>query len=130
MKYARYLSDYAVSCTVRHSFNNTHTAKAAAAEANGHTSDMEEDKGLIQQLTTRMDRWDTERGGYDRQNTNSHRKKPYTDTYKPRWQDESRQQTTSETANTYTRETRCYRCGQLGHIQIGCRAILEDTKKH
>ena len=40
---------------LRHSFNKTHTAKAAVAEASGHTSDMEV-KGLIQQLTTRMDR--------------------------------------------------------------------------
>jgi hypothetical protein len=29
---------------------------------------MEEVKGLIQQLTTRMDRWDTERGRNYRQN--------------------------------------------------------------
>jgi hypothetical protein len=41
---------------LRHSFNKTHTAKAAVAEASGHTSDMEEVKGLVQQLTTRMDR--------------------------------------------------------------------------
>jgi hypothetical protein len=114
---------------LRQSFNKTHTAKAAVSEASGHTSDMEEVKGLIQQVTTGMDRWDTERGRAYRQNTNSYRKKPNTDTYKPRWQDKPRQQTTSETASTYTRETRCYRCGQLGHIEIGCRAILDDTKK-
>ena len=47
---------------LRQSFSKTHTAKAAVAEASGHTSDMEEVKGLIQQLATRMDRWDTERG--------------------------------------------------------------------
>jgi len=78
---------------------------------------MEEVKGLIQQLTTRMDRWDTGRGRDYRQNTtsytqntnsytqntNSYRRKPNTDTYKPRWQDKPRQQTTSETASTYTR---------------------------
>lgn len=130
---------------LRQSFSKTHTAKAAVAvaEASGHTSDMEEVNGLIQQLSTRMDRWDTERDRDNRQNTNSYtqnrnsytqntnsyRKKPNTDTYKPRWQDKPRQQTTSETTNTYIRETRCYRCGQLGHIKIRCRAILHDTKK-
>jgi hypothetical protein len=84
---------------LRQSFSKTHTAKAAVAEASGHTSDMAEVKGLIQQLTTRMDRWDTERGRDNRQNTNSYtqntnsytqitnsyRRKANTDTYKPRW---------------------------------------------
>ena len=128
---------------LRQSFSKTHTAKAAVADASGHTSDMEEVNGLIQQLTTRMDRWDTERGRDYRQNTNSYtqntnsytqntnsyRRKPNTDTYKPRWQDKHRQRTTSETASTYTRETGYYRCGQLGHIKIGCRTILDETTK-
>jgi hypothetical protein len=47
---------------LRQSFNKTHTAKAAVVQASGHTSDMEEVKGLIQQVTPRMDRWGTERG--------------------------------------------------------------------
>lgn len=135
---------------IRQTVSKTHTAKAAVAEASGNSSDMEEVKGLIQQLSTRMDRWDKDKGrdyGQNRnpytqnrnpytqntnsytQNTNSYRKKENTDTYRPRWQEKPRQQTTSETANTYTRETRCYRCGQLGHIKIGCRAVLDDTKK-
>jgi hypothetical protein len=54
---------------LRQSFSKTPTAKAAVAEASGHTSDMEEVKGFIQQLTTRMDRWDTGRGRDYRQNT-------------------------------------------------------------
>ena len=104
-------------------------AKAAAsAEETTRDSDMEEVRGLIQQLATRMDRWEGTRGrgrGY-RQNTTT-----YTGyrSQNKRWQDRPKPQPASATPSPTTKEYRCYRCGQLGHIKKGCRTPIDQIKK-
>lgn len=64
-----------------------HIMKSAVTDQDESKSDMNELKGLIHQLSTRMDRWDN-RGGY-RQNNDDYRQQPQR---QQRWQNQQRQQ--------------------------------------
>ncbi|CAG2207963.1 unnamed protein product [Mytilus edulis] len=100
------------------------TAKAAAiSEPINNTSEFEEVKGLIQQLTTRFDRMETDyrgrgRGYINYRGQNNNR---YTDTRQRRWQDRSKPQASSANQD----ERRCFRCGKPGHLKLGCIEKLD-----
>ncbi|CAG2253755.1 unnamed protein product [Mytilus edulis] len=100
------------------------TAKAAAiSEPINNTSEFEEVKGLIQQLTTRFDRMETDyrgrgRGYINYRGQNNNR---YTDTRQRRWQDQSKPQASSANQD----ERRCFRCGKPGHLKLGCIEKLD-----
>ena len=40
------------------------------------------------------------------------------------------QQQQTETDTDYQHEVQCYRCGQFGHIQAGCRVRLDHSRRH
>ena len=104
------------------------TAKAAAiSEPINNTSEFEEVKGLIQQLTTRFDRMETDyrgrgRGYINYRGQNNNR---YTDTRQRRWQDRSKPQASSANQD----ERRCFRCGKPGHLKLGCIEKLDKDGK-
>ncbi|XP_076088537.1 uncharacterized protein LOC143058945 [Mytilus galloprovincialis] len=104
------------------------TAKAAAiSEPINNTSEFEEVKGLIQQLTTRFDRMETDyrgrgRGYINYRGQNNNR---YTDNRQGRWQDRSKPQASSANQD----ERRCFRCGKPGHLKLGCIEKLDKDGK-
>ena len=107
----------------------THPAKAPAeAESQSQQkSDMEEVKGLIKQLSSRMDTWEEDKEKerpYNRQCI--YRNQPH----RQRWQNKPQQYQTLQDAPSSgnRRVVKCYRCGQTGHIKKGCRVPAEDIK--
>lgn len=86
-----------------------------------HQTQMDEFKGLIQQLTTRMDRWETQfsRG----------RGRGYRGQYRGQYNRQYSQTQDTSTNTTQAAQDRsqkkCYRCGLPGHFKRGCTAVIE-----
>ena len=107
-----------------------HTAKSSVP-SDRTTSEMDEFRGMIQQLTARFDRW--ERGGHQSRgfgrNTGPSRReraKPIWENRQqstpatPKWDNQPQQQPTQATPSKGKKKIVCYRCGQEGHMKIGC----------
>lgn len=102
------------------------TRKPNPSKAATPTNDSQMDRmeGMIHQLTTRMDRWETDfrgRGGR-RRNFRGRQRYNYQHYSDP---------PPSEEPNTQPQEVdrsewRCKRCGQKGHLKIGCTAKLPN----
>lgn len=113
-----------------------HTAKSAVPTAEATTTNqIDEVRGMIQQLNARFDKWEQRQDRPYNQNTNSNNRSYYQNTSgnnKPkqrRYQNNRRQQPNTEeqtqpTTDTNQNQTRkkivCYNCGQEGHKKIGC----------
>lgn len=88
------------------------------------TSKLDELTGLVLQLATRMDSYETNSYGNRGRGGNRYRgNKKYQS--RPNWQNRQDNRDQASSANQ-TKEIRCYRCGQVGHIKKGCRVRQED----
>ena len=101
----------------RKSSSKPQPAKAATSAPEETNTQMDEFKGMLQQLTARFDKW--ERGkdqhrGY-RRNPGNYRSRQQRQT----WSNRPPQPPASATPST-DKKIVCYRCGQEGHKKIGC----------
>lgn len=101
----------------------TGTSKMAIGvglESNNLEDEFHELKGLVHQMSADITAMKDSRGGKQRTKD----KKPA-----PHAQVKQTQRTQQDKAASHHEEPTCYRCGQQGHLQIGCRVILDHSKK-
>ena len=110
-------------------------SKAATSENITLESKIDEFTGIVQQLTTRFDRWERDKeqsrgytGNYRGNSNYRGNNRNYRGKYSSRqeqpvqnrqWGRRPQQSSTSTTPNTSDKIV-CYRCGQEGHKKIGC----------
>ena len=111
-------------------------------------SDIEELKGIVQQLVSKVDSYDCERQQTSGSYRGPHRgyQQGYRGTYRPPRQNyQSRQQPQQPQSNTQQQTTeqqhskyqhasiyeepQCFRCGQYGHYKRGCAVKLDHSKR-
>jgi hypothetical protein len=110
-------------------------------------SDIEEFKGIVQQLVSKVDCYDRERQqtsgsyrephrGYQQGYRGTYRppRQNYQSRQQPQQQSNTQQQTTEQQHSKYQHtsiyeEPQCFRCGQYGHYKRGCGVNLDHSKK-
>ena len=112
----------------------------AITETNTYKKEMDELRGMVQQLSTQVTEMQQQQTQYYR--GNNYRGKSYrgnrgkggkwnyqkqqTNSSQPQQQEQSDNQ-----QSTYQHKPIvCQRCGQEGHIQIGCRVRLDHSRQH
>lgn len=114
-----------------------HTAKAAATPEPIQQSQMDEFRGLIHQLTTRMDRWETEfssrgrgyRPNYNKRGRGQQQYQQPRQSYQEQPQQARQPPPEQQGSKPRRKETMCYRCKKYGHIRKGCTAILDEEPR-
>lgn len=117
-------------------------AKATAiSDTSIQESQMNKFEGLINQLTTRMDRWETDfrgrgsirgrgyrnnRGYFNRNQGQYNRGGGHVQ--QQGYHESSTPQATLTSNYQHQEEKKCFRCGLPGHFKIGCTAILDGKK--
>ncbi|VDI40425.1 Hypothetical predicted protein [Mytilus galloprovincialis] len=117
-------------------------AKATAiSDTSIQESQMNKFEGLINQLTTRMDRWETDfrgrgsirgrgyrnnRGYFNRNQGQYNRGGGHVQ--QQGYHESSTPQATLTSNYQHQEEKKCFRCGLPGHYKIGCTAILDGKK--
>ena len=112
----------------RKSSSKPQIAKAAAAsiEETNTSSQMDEFKGMLQQLTARFDKWEQgkeQHRGY-RRNPGNFRQRQQRQT----WSNRPRPPAASTTTGN-DKKIVCYRCGQEGHKKVGCANPPTSSRK-
>lgn len=112
--------------TRQHGKKETAISKSAAPVSDTNKSELSELKGMINQLAAdvkdmKMERqeFSSRQGNIRRQDRDNRRNRQQPKQYSGDGMNQSR-------SNSYEEPT-CYRCGQKGHIKLGCRAKIEKS---
>ncbi|CAG2194016.1 unnamed protein product [Mytilus edulis] len=131
----------------------TKSSKPQTSKAAIEQSDAEDIKGMIQQMTTRMDRYEKK---LEKQEPTQQQQPPWQQQQQPPWQQQStwqqQQQPPWQQQSTWQQhqqprwqqqrgrgrgrgqqqthdEPQCWRCGQTGHYKRGCGVRMDHSRK-